>query len=219
MSMDKLLVVHPSQKYDREKITQPHIRRLVDAFGPGRTYALYDNRQEMFRYLERSDLTHSLESKLGEIQDGCFLKDLLSGDSVTICGHTADDCHHTAFESVVGNHNLPGEPRQTVTIPTYAISSRYGFDSGATVKEEIDDLMPRLPDNVRYPYELYFTPRLNGNLGRDEITTLRVMAQYIKTCLHIPAEIQVDGKPIYGNTGGNGTLVLDFQNRETLSPG
>ncbi len=200
---NKLLVIHPSFKYDTLQLTQPAIAALSQKYAAENIFVLHDddNDDSWKEYLERSDITHHLYSQLGQVSDYNFLPGVLRNtEELSLAGHTADACHHTAFEEVVGGYSSSHQHSLQVILPTYAISYPE-LDTGRSVYEKIKELAEqpliaeKMPTKLE-PYHDYLVQRITP----WEKASLIILFQYIKSCTRrtdLSVEITIDGREVF----------------------
>jgi len=217
----KLLIVHPSKKYDYEEITRIFIIGLTRRYSPADIFVI-DNEDDYREYLKAEYTIRHLMSPIGEIKDPAFLEDLLENcEELTICGHIQNNCHHTSFEDAIRGFEDSDNTRLNIVIPTYAVSSDLGGDTGKTVRTFILEMESSVPTGITLPSHLSdYKQDFCEELTPRETATLVQLLQYIKFCLSkfriFSLKIEIDGKMVFANKRQEKQLKLTLQNKEPL---
>jgi hypothetical protein len=218
---NKILIVHPSSAYDSENLTRDVIIDLAKRYDLERIDVLEDYSGDSLEYLRRNELAKHASSALGEFVGTEYLHDLLNDcERLTICGHTGNACHHTSFEQVLRGFELSNNASLAIQIPTYAVSSDRGYDTGKTMRADILELEKSIPKTFGFPPQLerYHECFLFPLTPREKATIVELL-QYLKPVVNqaFSLDLHIDGRLVFQNQNDKGKkLSLFLQNEEVV---
>ncbi len=171
--------MHPHAKYDTEQKTRDAIGALARTYSDEDCYVLWGERDGA-TYLRRDKLPQNRAHSRGGEMSADFIREILTDcKTLTICEHTGNYCHHTAFEMILGGFACSPLASLTVVLPSFAISNDE-YDTGTALSESINSLRSKVVCSGWFPQKIRgYRNRFVESMSPLEMATLRVFEHYL----------------------------------------